>query len=77
MSGPGVAEHGTIWRERWLDHKKGSMDEILERLLIDFRNPLYPNGGVLTTEAQVKAALIVAWQAGREYGRSDTVVKQS
>jgi hypothetical protein len=41
------------------------MEEIIEKLLIDFRNPVYPNGGVLTTEAQVKAALIAAFNAGR------------
>ena len=49
------------------------MEELLEQLLVEFRNPLYPNGGVLTTEAQVRAALIVAWNAGREHGRGDTV----
>jgi hypothetical protein len=37
----------------------------LDNLLVDFRNAVYPKGGVLTTEAQVRAALIVAFDAGR------------
>lgn len=40
-------------------------EELIDKLAMDFSNPLYPNGGVLTTENLVRAALIVAYDEGR------------